>query len=85
LSTFFLTFNISARNEQRIFTANDIKLGFLKRSEADLQNMATNLAIQLPSISTSYSMPWPGFSRGGLQGLTFEQYATLQIWKKILE
>ncbi len=78
------TFKGYTRDGQQIFTTNDMKIGFLHRPRSDLQNIATTLGIEFIETSPEYSMQWTGFRRG-LHNLTFEQYMTLQIWKKILE
>lgn len=70
------------RNGQQLFTTNDIKVGFLNRSLADLQNIATTLGIQFSS--TSNTVNWPGFRGNRLSNLTLAQFLTLEIWKRIL-
>ena len=75
-------FKGSTRNGQQLFTTNDIKVGFLNRSLADLQNIATNLGIQFSPISNT--MTWSGFRGNRLSNLTLAQFLTLEIWKRIL-
>ncbi len=65
------------------FSTEDIKRGFSRRSEDELVHICHLLNIEIKEDQETYSIEWPGFRGGFLNGLTFRKIASLLIWKAI--